>query len=176
MRIFGNSWYSDENNMKDFFYYLTKPIRIFFNSIGRLFIWFPVIWNDRDWDFGYFYDILKKKLELMSKYEKKYAIAEKADETAKQIDEAICLINKLEDDYFEEALEPFYEVYPDFNLEIEFLDDEINSNFKTINFKYDSDEQRKLYHKCIMNLPKLRNTGKKKLFNLIRDNIDGWWD
>jgi hypothetical protein len=176
MKIFGDIWHPKETGVKGLLYCLTSPIRIFCASVERLFIWFPVIWKDRDWDYSYLYDVLKKKLELMSKFEKKYAWAEKAQEVAKQMDEAIVLINKLEDDYFEESLKPFHKIYPDFELEMELLDDESNPKFKTINFKYDSDEQRELYHKCIMNEPKLRERDRKKLFKLISNNIDSWWD
>ena len=159
-----------------FFSNLTSPFRIFFASIERLFIWFPVIWKDRDWDYHYLYEVLKKKIELMSNFEKKYAWAGKAEEVAKQMDEAVRLIDKVNDDCIEEALEPFYKVYPNFESEMLFEDSKDNPKFKTINFKYDSEEQEKLYHECISKSDEIRERYKKQLFKLLKDKIDWWWD
>jgi hypothetical protein len=178
VKLFGERYYKSDGlklNTWKFFDNFVYPFKTFFTSIGRLFVWFPVIWKDRDWDYYSLYEVLKKKLELMSKFEKKESLNEKVEKITKQIDEAIYLINRLEDDYFEEALKPFYEVYPNFELEMEFLDDENNPQWKTLNFKYDNDEQRELYRKNLMNELKFREKDRKKLFKLISDNIDSWW-
>jgi hypothetical protein len=94
MRIFGRSW-CKEDGFKHLLHVITSPIRIFMESVKKILEWFPVIWKDRDWDYDYFYLVLKHKLKMMSKYEKKYAMAEKSDEIAGKMDEAIDLIEKL---------------------------------------------------------------------------------
>jgi hypothetical protein len=179
MKILGKYYYKDDGlklNVWSFFSNLVSPFRIFLDSIQRLFIWFPVIWKDRDWDYHYLYEVLKKKIELMSKFEKKYAWSTKSEEVAKQMDEAVRLIDKVNDDCIEEALEPFYNVYPNFNLEMSFSDSEDNLKFKTISFKYDSEEQEKLYDDCLSKADVIRENYKKKLFKLLKDKIDWWWD
>jgi hypothetical protein len=40
-------------------------------GIKNLIRWFPIVWNDRDWDFHYMMLFIKKKLEItQSRYEK----------------------------------------------------------------------------------------------------------
>ncbi len=39
-------------------------------GILNLIIWFPIIWNDRQWDHYYLLRMFEKKLKLMSKYHK----------------------------------------------------------------------------------------------------------
>lgn len=46
---------------------LGQKIRYFKNSIKNLIKWFPIIWQDRDWDHGYVEDILLFKLNNMYK-------------------------------------------------------------------------------------------------------------
>jgi len=46
---------------------LEQKIRYFGNSIKNLIKWFPIIWNDRDWDHGYVEDMLLFKLNNMYK-------------------------------------------------------------------------------------------------------------
>ena len=177
MRIFGRLWYK-EDGFKHFFHTITSPIRTFMASVKKILEWFPVIWKDRDWDHTYFYLILKHKLEMMSEYEKKYAIAEKSDEIAAKMDEAISLIEKiLNYDYEKEAEKPFYDVYPDFKVDIRFVSPTDGSEFGEIKFNLDDDPKiRELYNKYIWDSEKLECADKNKLFDLIKENIYDWWD
>ena len=42
--------------------------REFARGVKNLWRWFPVIWQDRDWDQVYIYTLLAKKLEFQAKY------------------------------------------------------------------------------------------------------------
>jgi hypothetical protein len=46
---------------------LGQNIRYFINSIKNLIKWFPIIWQDRDWDCGYVEEMLLFKLNNMYK-------------------------------------------------------------------------------------------------------------
>jgi hypothetical protein len=46
---------------------LGQKIRYFKNSIKNLIKWFPIIWNDRDWDSAYIEEMLLFKLNNMYK-------------------------------------------------------------------------------------------------------------
>ena len=46
---------------------LGQKIKYFKNSIKNLIKWFPIIWQDRDWDHGYVEDMLLFKLNNMYK-------------------------------------------------------------------------------------------------------------
>jgi hypothetical protein len=56
--------------MKTFFYNITYGIQ-------NLIRYFSIIWNDRNWDFGWFYILMRRKIELMRKDTEKYDIHEK---------------------------------------------------------------------------------------------------
>ena len=177
MKIFGRLWYK-EYGFKHLLYIITSPIRTFVASFKKTIEWFPIIWKDRDWDHTYFYIVLKHKLEMMSKYEKKYAIAERSAEIAEKMDEAVNLIDKLLNyDYTEEAEKPFYEVYPDFKLDIKFVPPTDGSKFGEIKFNLDDDpKMRELYNRYIWDGDKVESADKDKLFDLIKENIYDWWD
>ena len=153
-----------------------RPFRIFKESIVNVIRWFPTIWKDRDWDYDYLLEILKKKIEFMSEYTKKYGHSDGLEEDAKQMDEAVSLINKVQEGYFEEAFKPFNDLYPDFEPEMHFEDDKKHEGFKILQVEYESKEQENLYHKCLSDVRKLYEEGKRNLFDLLNDNIDGWWD
>ena len=46
---------------------LGQKIRYFINSVKNLIKWFPIIWNDRDWDSVYIEEMLLFKLNNMYK-------------------------------------------------------------------------------------------------------------
>ena len=79
-------------------------ISVFFRDIGKgfsnLIKWFPVIWNDRQWDHFFILQMLKFKLELMSKFFKTKALAMRSEEDAANMDKCIHLLDRiLKDDY-----------------------------------------------------------------------------
>jgi len=57
--------------MKNIFHPISWKIREIYVSIRNFIKWFPVIWQDRDWDFTFTYDVIKFKMEQQAKYLKK---------------------------------------------------------------------------------------------------------
>lgn len=157
---------------------ILSPFIIFKESIEKIIEWFTVIWHDRDWDQYYFYIVLKHKLDMMSKYQIKHGHSTESENISKQLAEARDLINKiLNYDYIEEALKPFYKVYPDFELKMEFVPVNDGKGSNTVHFNLDDNpKQRELYNKYQVNAEVLENADKDKLFQMIRENIDGWWN
>ena len=85
------------HNFLELFYH--HP-RLVLYGIQNLIKYFNVIWNDRDWDFNYFFYLLKKKLQCMEDYTRRYGNHEDSEQDADNIKKCIELINKLiEDDY-----------------------------------------------------------------------------
>ena len=112
----------------------------------------------------------------MSNYHKNFGHTEDAKKISEQMRSVVDLIKRLEnDDYYDEALIPLYEKYPDFNLKIDFVKEK-NSKFGEIKFDYGDEERESLYHECLKNEPNLRSADRKKLFDMISNNIDFWWD
>jgi hypothetical protein len=46
---------------------LKRKIDRIINNIKNLIVWFPVIWEDRQYDYAFMFAIFEKKLELMEK-------------------------------------------------------------------------------------------------------------
>lgn len=51
-----------------------RYIKEFFRSIKNLFLYFKLIWSDRDWDYQYLLFILKFKITRMRKYAEKVTV------------------------------------------------------------------------------------------------------
>lgn len=118
---------------------MTRLINKFYSiieSIKNIIKWFPIIWQDRNWDHSYFYRILHFKLNNMEKFfSSKDAISANTLKDAKRIKIARILVERLmEDNYWERAKDNFY-------------------------------------HSIYM-----ENQDRKYLFDLIKKNINRWWD
>jgi len=81
-------------------YKIQYPIYNFFKGIRNLINWVPVIWNDSNNDFTNILIILKKKLELQSKYIKKYSNYENSLRDYQRIQLCIRLIDKINEEYY----------------------------------------------------------------------------
>lgn len=65
-------------------------------KIRNLIRWIPIIWKDRDWDFYFTYEILKKKLEFQAEHTRKYGHHEIASQNADRMETCVRLIKKLQ--------------------------------------------------------------------------------
>jgi len=69
-------------------------IKNLYNKIKNLIIWFPIIWNDKNWDYAYLLQILEFKLTLMRNTLKDNDITTSANRQVKQIDYALYLLKE----------------------------------------------------------------------------------
>lgn len=177
---------------------LLKKINV---GIYNLWIWTPIIWQDRQWDQHFFYKILAKKLSLIESHmleEHKETILCTKDksmcETCTYHSNANCGYNickehrhsfykinlakvcaeKLvnEGQYLLDALKPFDEKYPDFDWSIK---SEKTEDGYYRYFDTSTEEQKKLRKECSEQSEKNIITDIETLFNIIRDNIQCWW-
>jgi len=91
--IFKRIYFKKNNKIRQFF------INIYY-GIENITSWFPLIWNDRDWDYSYLLRILNKKFDRMESYFNEYGITKTSESKARKI--LICknLCKRLyEDDY-----------------------------------------------------------------------------
>lgn len=129
-----------------------RKVKIFIREIkigvSNLVKWFPVIWNDRQWDYEYVYIILKKKLGLMENYFKYgQTTSEDAVKCSNEIKQAVALIERLmEDDY----------MIP-------------QEEYKKLNSYKEKGE-------AFTHSIALRNKDKDELYNLLKNNLENWWD
>ena len=74
-------------------------IKQFFRRIYNLYRWFPIIWEDRDWDYYFIYEILKQKLINTEKYIRKDGVHMFNSTDADNILKAIDMIEKVQTEY-----------------------------------------------------------------------------
>ena len=68
--------------------------------IKNLIRWIPIIWKDRDWDFYFTYEILKKKLEFQAEHTRKYGYHEASLHDASRMETCVRLIKKLQNEEY----------------------------------------------------------------------------
>ena len=129
-------------------------------SIKNLITWFPVIWNDRQWDHVFLLDILHKKLSLMEKFFREYGIHVGTEKDADNIKLAILLLDRIrKDDYIKSAFKLYEEKYGE------------------ISFKsFSSEKEKDCFTQCIDKETYLMNQDLDMLFSHLRKHIREWWD
>lgn len=139
--------------------------------------WFPIVWKDRNWDELYIYMLLQFKLKNMEMNFQKYGMSDDNDEIMQQLKKSSELCDRLINyDYDEDALHPFYQKYPNFEIDMttELKPDGLYSaHFNTEDLP---DADQKLYYHCLDVAESMRKQDREALFALMNDKIDGWWN
>lgn len=90
--------------------YINNRIYQLKQGIINLIVWFPIIWNDRQWDNSYLYKILIKKIELKERFflsNESHTL--NSDQVAKQLSQVKqALIRLYDEDYL--AADEFIDV------------------------------------------------------------------
>jgi hypothetical protein len=154
-------------------------IKQLFYSIKNLIEWFPIIWDDRQWDQEWLYRLWKKKFELMEKfYRSDKCMCVDCGETANQIHRLVELLDRLlEHPYFDEAYKKFNDTYPsyDWSMTHSFIDS-IDHPGYTEFVSNDTPEQAALSHQCMIDENELEEKDLGELFSSLNKEIRGFWD
>ena len=67
-------------------------------GIENLIKWFPIIWNDRDWDYYFLIKLMRFKTEQMSKLHKEYGHCLDSSKYAKQLKKVSIALKRIEED------------------------------------------------------------------------------
>ena len=73
-------------------------------GVKNLYKWFWVIWNDRDWDHYYIFQVLKFKLEKQANHLAENGFHNNAQRDAELMMTCVRLINKLQNEYYYDEL------------------------------------------------------------------------
>jgi hypothetical protein len=73
-------------------------------GIQNLYKWFWVIWNDRDWDHYYIFQVLKFKLEKQANHLAENGFHNNAQRDAELMMTCVRLIDKLQNEYYYDEL------------------------------------------------------------------------
>jgi hypothetical protein len=145
------------------------------SRILNLIKWLPVIWYDRDWDYGYIYKFLYYKLRFMQEFfesDKTYSV--NALKIAKKIMIAKNLAKRLyEDKYLENAT-----FWHDRKFEERLVDEWFKP---TINGFYiyvedPNTERRKSFERCCNHSDYMKKQDREMLFRMLNKYIEHWWD
>lgn len=155
-----------------------KPFYNIYNY-KKLFKWIPVIWNDREWDYIFFLDIIKFKLKKDSSFYENNGVSVNSKKVAKQMKLCIALIDRIKnDDYCSDMLDKIDEKYGEF---ITVPSDKPDCFILTRNkFDENDEKQKENYRKDIKKMVEhsdyLRKQDKDYLFDLMKKHIFSWWD
>jgi len=165
--------------LKDFLSFVRRlyiDIKYKIKGIKNIFIWIPILIEDRQWDHGYIFIILKKKLELMEKYFLKHGHPVGSEKDAKNMRIAINLLDRLiKDNYMDHAFVPHKKKYGESHMNFEehklliTLDNEPQT-------KKEKEQETELFKRCCTREDYLRKQDLKFLFDHLRKHILSWWD
>ncbi len=155
-------------------------LKNFIGSIKNLITWFPIIWQDQQWDWTYIIILLRKKLIRMEHFFRKHGYHLHANKDADKMKKCILLIDRiLKDEYHETAFKKHDEKWgePEFSYCKE-KDGLENVELRHKNIKTKEDKEK--HHKEVTACMKCEDTLKKQdlymLFDILKKNIDSWWD
>ena len=151
--------------LDDLVYYYPKRIKDFYyglkNFVKNVVRYRFILWNDRDFDFGYLEDLMMTKLEFMSKYFRTARIAVGEEEYYNQIN----LTRRLGEIGFERVEDET--IYVNINNAKRFFSPglDIEGRLKT-------DEKFKSFI-----LPEIRRLKARSLFyKMLNEKSQSWWD
>ena len=160
-------------------------------SIGNLWIWFPIIWKDRNHDYTNILTILRFKLINTAKLLKKNNRFVSTERKVEVINTCVRLIDLVKEEFYDMESMSYHES----KYWFEPTDDGNFSYFKSKIVTENFDEYFKkyplVYKQVIKEHPSLKddkhhlaiqmgkinhNRARKLLFKIMEENIETWWD
>jgi hypothetical protein len=165
-------------------YYLKNLIQ----GIKNLYSWFPIIYNDRDWDYHFIYEVLIHKLEKQATYIHKYGNHVSAERDAEKMFLCARLARIQQEELY---MDEYYDTH---EMEFEFVPTDeteqwftmeskiLSENFTDYLYKYH--HQYKLIDKTDLDKQEIAVTiarnnqerSRKLLFKIMEENIERWWN
>lgn len=157
------------NNIKHWF-------KDLFHKINNLFYWFPIIWNDYDWDHDFLMKMIQHKLESMERYfMSDKPQTEDAQDHAVVMREIIVCMNRINNDDYHN-LDEFYEKFGlDRYAPIEFVQDEDDPRLSRWVDRF-TQEQKDSFMKYSKKDMDEEQADWDKIFDLLKTNIRSFWD
>ena len=176
---------------KTLFGMLHWRIRNFLTSCHNLIKWFPIIWNDRDWDGHFILIILQKKIEFQRKELVNANRHTRIESDNRDMTLALNLLERVKEEYYNLECMDYWDNDMIFN------DVPDNPELKSIDFeekweKYDEfltkypssvravvkehgeqDDKKRL---CLLVSHYNHNKANKLLFRILGERLAYWWD
>ena len=184
-------------------YHLIDDIRYLPNNIStgitNIIKYFKIIWNDRDYDHSYIFNILRFKLEKQAKYinDKNRFISSRRNAELMLLTSRLIELIKEDAydteymDYYESKIEfvPYGDKKDLFSMEETMIYENFDEYFKKYPLQYkkalngelnrftreeDESKNKKIYAMEIAQ--ENHNRCRRLLFKILEDNIEKWWD
>lgn len=163
-------------------------VKQFFKRIYNLYRWFPIIWNDQDWDDHYIFEILKFKLKNQAEYigGKDRYIGAKRDAEIMML--CTRLIDKVQDEWYGREYLDYQKSEMKFtpseshpgSYEMEFIElsEHYDDYFKKYPLIYRMvPDLNASKDKIAFQIAKINEErAHKLLFTILEQNIRRWWD
>lgn len=157
---------------------ITTFFRKIFYGIENLIIYFPVIWNDSQWDHYFFFKILNKKLELMNKYwHSDYPMIVKShqDKIAKDIKTAYLISQRIIDNNYSNNVFHFHDKkWGELNHSLK--SGIFNLKRENVITKEDERNESREFRNLMKHYEYLQKQDIEYLFKLLNKKIRSWWD
>jgi hypothetical protein len=163
-------------------------VKQFFKRIYNLYRWFPIIWNDQDWDDHYIFEILKFKLKNQAEYIGYHDRHMSAKRDAEIMMLCVRLMDKVQHEWYGREYQDYYksdmrfipsESHPgSYEMEVEILEENFDDYFKKYPLIYrmvpnlQAPKEEIAYRIAKIN----EERAHKLLFKLLEQNIRRWWD
>ena len=166
-------------------------IRNFLTSCHNLIKWFPIIWNDRDWDSNFILKILQKKIEFQRKELVNANRHTRIESDNRDMTIVLNLLERVREDYYQMECMDYWD------NDMIFDDVPDKPGFKSIDFeekweKYDEflskypssvravvkehgeqDDKKRL---CLLVSYYNHSKANKLLFRVLEERLAFWWD
>lgn len=168
--------------MRNFTRFLTRTTSRSLERVKRFIAWFPVIWDDNDFDYASVLYVMRFKLDRLADHLVEHDLIVNNKKYASQIKEVTNLIGRQLDDVYTSLMNAeceekfgklrwYSEFFPDENRKcsrVLFMRDGQNWD----NYAAVEKEERKIYKKW--DRVKLREW--QRIWKLLDKNMQRWWD
>ena len=166
-------------------------IRNFLTSCNNLIKWFPVIWNDRDWDGNYILKILQKKIEFQRKELVNANRHTRIESDNRDMTIVLNLLERVREEYYQmECMDYWYkdivfekipnnsshklaDVVDKWEKFDEFLSKYPSSVRAVIKQHGEQDDKKRL---CLLVSYYNHEKANKLLFRILEERLPYWWD
>jgi hypothetical protein len=167
--------------------------KYFVEGVKNLIRWFPIVWKDRDWDTHYIWEVMKFKLKNQAKYIGEHDRHMSAKRDAEIMKLCVKLMDRIQNEYYSAEYMNYHKSkYYFIDTEDENLK-ELKHHLLTENYDNFFAKYPLVYKKVMqteqlpfrkdtkegiaINISRLNHIrARKLLFQILENNIEGWWD
>ena len=168
------------------YFFIDWKDKLFYNprrGIPNLYKWFNTIYHDRDFDHGYLIDIMIKKMKFMADHFEDHKYFEGYEKVVAQIRECVAILEKTQDEtlYYSDDIDKLEKEYNYTGWRFVPSPDHPGCSEMESTFKVPTTEEikRELLDKKIEIYNRAdaeRKADLKKVFMIMAENLDAWWD